>query len=74
MLASRAGRLAVAAMPAARVLPESDGPFSQVASTPVMPWDSWSVVPSLSELWDGEAGEVGQQLMQNFRDLVGQQL
>jgi len=39
MLATAGGQRLVAMMPGDRVVPESDGPFANVAGRPVMPWE-----------------------------------
>ena len=70
MLTSRRGLSAVKAMPREYILPESDGPFGQVSGRPALPWEAWSVVPILAELWGVSKGEVEAQLLDNLRRLV----
>lgn len=70
MLSSRAGRESVAAMPADRVLPESDGPFGMVGETPATPWDAWKVVPSLAEYWRVSPRDVDERIMRTFKALL----
>lgn len=70
MLTSRRGLLAVEAMPHEYILPESDGPFGQVSGRPALPWEAWSIVPKLAELWGVSKGEVEAQLLDNLRRLV----
>lgn len=70
MLTSRAGRESMAAMPAERVLPESDGPFGSIAGTPAMPWDAWTIVAPLAEFWRMPPREVEQRIMRTFKALL----
>lgn len=70
MLSSDRGRSAVAAMPKDRVVPESDGPFGLIDGQPARPWDAWSVLPKLAELW--REAEVADQLWSNFRTLMAE--
>lgn len=70
MLASKAGLAAVAAMPKDRVMPESDGPFGCIDDRAAFPWEAWSIVPKLGELWHDDEANVKLQLSANFRSLV----
>jgi len=70
MMASKAGISAVASMPKNRIIPESDGPFGRVDEQPALPWDAWSIVPKLGELWRDSDSEVERQLFSNFRSLA----
>lgn len=70
MMASERGRLAAQAMPRDRILPESDGPFGWVDGRPANPWDAWSIVPLLSQMWRDDEHAVIHQLRINFRKLV----
>lgn len=70
MFRSEKGRLAVAAMPRDRILPESDGPFGMVDGQPVQPWDAWSIVTDLATCWKMPTPEVGQRLMSSFAILA----
>ena len=67
MLRSERGRSAAALMHRDRVLAETDGPFGQVEGRSAYPWESWRIVPYLSELWHVSVGEVETQLIANFR-------
>lgn len=51
MLSSANGRKLASMLPFDRVVPESDGPFAKVDSTPLMPWDAGSIARPLAELW-----------------------
>lgn len=70
MLTSRRGLSAVKSMPREYILPESDGPFGQFRGRPALPWEAWSIVPTLAELWGESNGEVEAQLLNNLRRLV----
>lgn len=70
MFSSRAGRVAVAAMPIDRVLPESDGPFGLVGGAPAMPWGAWSIIAPLAECWNIAPRAVEQRIVTTFRSLV----
>ncbi len=71
MLTSAKGRLVAATIPHDRVLPESDGPFGKLDGQPAWPWQAWSVVPQLAEVWQKPEGEVQTQLLANFKTLMG---
>lgn len=70
MLASERGRLSVAAMPKDRIVPESDGPFGLIDQRPTQPWEAWSVVGDLANLWREPLSAVTSLLRSNFRTLV----
>lgn len=64
---------AVAAMPRDRVLPESDGPSSLMNGQPIYPWDAWSIVQHLADVWREPERDVGDQLLSNFKTLAASQ-
>lgn len=70
MFESKAGLAAIAAMPESRVVPESDGPFTTIEERPALPWEAWSIVPKLGQLWKENETEVESQLLANFRSLT----
>jgi TatD DNase family protein len=70
MLTSKTGLAALNAMPRDRVVPESDGPFGQIDGRPALPWEAWSIVPKLAQLWHEPEGDVAHRLEENFRSLV----
>lgn len=70
MLASERGRSSAAAMPKERILPESDGPFGLIAGRPVRPWDAWSTVAGLAELWRESPQRTSDLLWSNLKALV----
>lgn len=71
MLNSARGKELVAIMPKHRVLPESDGPFTQRNGVPMLPWHTELVSEELSKLWGIEREQIDQLLTQNLRELVG---
>jgi TatD DNase family protein len=72
MLTSKRGISAVRAMPREYILPESDGPFGQIAGRPALPWEAWTIAPALAEIWRESRGEVEAQLLDNLRRLVAE--
>jgi TatD DNase family protein len=72
MLTSNRGISAVMAMPRDSILPESDGPFGQVAGRPVLPWEAWTVAPILADIWGLPQTEVEVQLLRNLRRLAAE--
>ncbi|MGI9487359.1 MAG: Qat anti-phage system TatD family nuclease QatD [Geminicoccaceae bacterium] len=70
MLVSKRGRVAVASMPKDRVVPESDGPFGLVDGRPVLPWEAWTIVPKLAELWCEPIDSVVYLLERSFKSLL----
>ena len=70
MLGSARGMAAVASMPPDRVLPESDGPFALFENRTAYPWDAWSIVPRLAELWNDTREGAVRRLRSNLKRLV----
>ncbi|WP_332747684.1 Qat anti-phage system TatD family nuclease QatD [Hydrogenophaga sp.] len=70
MLEGEKGRALVARIPLNRVLPETDGPFTTVKGKTLQPWDAWSVLEPLAEIWGMPVEDVGEQLRQNLRRLL----
>lgn len=70
MLRGARGRQLAALMPCSRVLPETDGPFTQDRGAPLMPWQAWNACAELAEVWGMAAQEVQQQMHQNLRTLL----
>lgn len=70
MLASAAGRTAVAAIPPDRILPETDGPFGARDGKPLQPGDDGRIYADLAEIWKEDAVDVERRLTANFRKLV----
>jgi TatD DNase family protein len=69
---SAAGKALVKKFPRDKVLPESDGPFAQLESRPVMPWDFDITVNLLSVAWALPPLEVRHQLLNNAKALLSQ--
>lgn len=70
MLRGQRGRELAARMPRDRVLTESDGPFTQIAGTALMPWHVEQAAATLGELWMVPIDEVTATLHNNLRRLV----
>lgn len=51
MVSSAHGRALVVEIPKNRILPESDGPFAQMDTQPIFPWEDRSVARELSAIW-----------------------
>lgn len=69
MAASERGRVAIAAMPRDRVVPETDGPFGAIRNRPAFPWEAELVIPLLSEIWQEDPNTIARRLGANFRAL-----
>ncbi|WP_338880036.1 Qat anti-phage system TatD family nuclease QatD [Achromobacter veterisilvae] len=70
MLTSEKGRSLLAQMPMNRVLPETDGPFTEQNGVTLRPWDAWRVCTVLSEVWGMSLDEVEHQLRSNLTKLL----
>lgn len=70
MLRGARGRQLAALMPHNRVLPETDGPFTQYRGVPLMPWQAWDACEGLAEAWGLTLQEVRQRMRQNLRTLL----
>ncbi|MBO9501204.1 Qat anti-phage system TatD family nuclease QatD [Brevundimonas sp. A19_0] len=71
MLNSAKGKQLAQAMPAERVLTETDAPFAQVNGRPLMPWDVSLTYVTLAEVWRMTEEAVPAQLHANLRSLLG---
>jgi TatD DNase family protein len=73
MLASAKGRSLVEAMPAGRVITETDGPFARMPDgSPVMPWDVEVAEAGLANLWNMPGGAARVAVRDNFRNLLNE--
>lgn len=70
MLVSSKGRALLERMPRDRVLTESDGPFAQVDSRSIWPWEAARAVLDLSVVWKIPPAAVKQQLSLNLERLA----
>ncbi len=68
---SASTRSMVARIPRSRVLTETDGPFAMNRDVPLRPTDVALAEAALAKIWSAPASEVRSQLVENFRDLVG---
>lgn len=70
MLAGEKGRYLLGHMPMDRVLPETDGPFTEENGVTLKPWDAWGVCSVLAEVWGMSHDVVEQQLRNNLERLL----
>jgi len=70
MLASPRGRQLVSALPRARVLTETDGPFVEIAGRAARPSDTGRTVSLLSQLWHESLAETSETLWRNFSSIL----
>lgn len=70
MVRGKKGRDLVAAMPADRVLTETDGPFAQSRGKPLQPAQCDEAIACLSQLWSMQTHDVSAKVGDNFRHLV----
>lgn len=69
MLRGEKGRLLAKAMPADRILTETDGPFASGPDGPLHPTDSWQAVRQLATIWGIPLEETRARLLDNLRSL-----
>lgn len=69
MLRGEKGRSLASAMPAARVLTETDGPFASGPSGALRPADAMQAVRQLAAIWQMPADEARTRLLDNLRTL-----
>ncbi|HNH49993.1 MAG TPA: TatD family hydrolase, partial [Myxococcota bacterium] len=72
MLATKSGRTLIGAMPAARVLTETDGPFAKTDGRALRPAEVGPAVVGLSEIWETDEAEVRETVAENLRQLLRQ--
>jgi TatD DNase family protein len=70
MVQGRKGRELLRAMPPDRVLTETDGPFAQGSSGPLLPGEVALAEEACSDVWSMPCHEAEARLTQNFRALV----
>ena len=70
MFESVNGRALAAKLPRNRVVPESDGPFAQIAGKPVMPWSAKQVATKLGAAWNISTAEAAIYLEDNGIQLL----
>lgn len=70
MFESANGRALAASMPLNRVVPESDGPFAQMARKPIMPWSMDQTASRLAAAWGISVDETTQILHKNGNELL----
>jgi TatD DNase family protein len=70
MMATKKGRALISKMPRDRILTETDGPFAQVASASLMPWDVHDAERLLCEIREVSLKEGQAMLRANLLRLV----
>lgn len=70
MFESASGRALVEHMPRNKVVPESDGPFAQIAGKPVMPWCADLTAMGLSSQWKVSVEDAVSIIQQNGEQLL----
>lgn len=70
MLGSANGKKLVQRMPSERIFTESDGPFAQLNSHPVMPWHVERAIHELSGIWLLPPAKVARIIDDNLRSML----
>lgn len=70
MLSSKKGRNLVSKLPLSRILPETDGPFTEKRGVPYMPWESYEIIDTLKEIFHLNAAQIENELLSNYRRLI----
>jgi len=70
MLFGAKGRRLLKLLPQDKVLPETDGPFTQKRNGPLMPWDSLTIVRTVASTWDTTEKEVCHRFKLNLSNLL----
>lgn len=72
MLRSATGIKTLKSIPLKKLLPESDGPFAQIDSKPVLPWEALNIADPLSKLTNKSTVECRTIMDQNLNTLLKQ--
>lgn len=70
MLSSKNGQRLAELMPPNRILTETDGPFAQIGSRSLVPWDASSAVASLAKMSNQSEDITQAQITRNFDELI----
>lgn len=68
-LSSENGRKLISLIPLERLLPESDGPFSQTHNAMVMPWEAINICSYLSQIHHCDVQQIFNQLIKNWNKI-----
>jgi len=71
MLATERGRSVVTAIPADRILTETDGPFTSTKGRPSQPSDVAGFIGDLAAVRSTTTSEIADNVIMNLRDLIG---
>lgn len=70
MLASKNGRTLASLMPRDRILTETDGPFAQIDSVAMQPWDAKRAVDGLASIWNMTTRDAEILILANLKRLT----
>lgn len=70
MLRGAKGRRILEELPIARVLPETDGPFTMNGSSPYMPWEATTIAEHIAATWNMTHERVKEQFRINLDTLL----
>lgn len=70
MLRTDKGRRLATLMPRERMLTETDGPFAQSGSQPLLPTDSWLAVEQSGRIWNTDKRQTSNMLKNNLKKLL----
>lgn len=70
MINSAKGRSIIKKIPMDKLLPESDGPFTNINSKVLMPWEAIRISDKLEELWEIPQEDIYEQLKNNLKKLM----
>jgi TatD DNase family protein len=70
MINSTKGSNLISSIPKEKILTETDGPFIQHNSSPMMPWDVEIIFPNLAKIWNMSVIEAKHQVFSNFKSLM----
>ena len=71
MLRTAKGRALLTALPAERVLTESDGPYARIGSRHSMPLDMPEIIQALAKAWDATIVDAQRRVYDNMAELYG---
>ncbi|KAF0092546.1 MAG: TatD DNase family protein [Fusobacteria bacterium] len=74
MINSARGRSIIKKIPIDKLIPESDGPFTNFGSNVIMPWEAIRISDKLCDLWEISKEHVFEQLQANQKKLLEQDI
>ena len=70
MLLGRKGKSLVSKMPLSRILPETDGPFTEKRGVPYMPWEAFEIIDTLKDIFCFSTEQIKNELISNVRRFI----